>query len=209
MALVKYNYNSISAITSAGTVASGAMVLIKSQTASSSSSISFVHGTSDVVLDSTYPIYKFEFINIHPATATAELQFQANADGATGFNETMTTSVFQTFHYEDDSYTSLNYRTSHDQAQGTSYQSISEDLTDDADGCCSGELFLFAPSSGTYVKHFISTVTTHGHDSTRFTDTKYVSGYFNVTTAIDEIDFKLSTGNMDSGKIKLYGLKDS
>ena len=67
MALVKYNNNSISAVTSAASFPAGALTLIKTLTASSSSTLSFVHGSSDVVLDSTYPIYKFVYINCHPA----------------------------------------------------------------------------------------------------------------------------------------------
>ena len=67
MALVKYNNNSLSAITAAAAIPSGAMTLIKSQTASSASTLSFVHGTSDVVLNNTYPIYLFKLINIHPS----------------------------------------------------------------------------------------------------------------------------------------------
>ena len=55
MALVKYNNNSISAITAASSLASGAMTLIKTVTASSSATVAFEDGTSDVVLDSTYP----------------------------------------------------------------------------------------------------------------------------------------------------------
>ena len=73
MALVKYNNNSISAITDIADSIKGAMTLIKSQTASSSSTISFVDGTSDVVLDNTYPIYLFTFTNIHPATDRVNL----------------------------------------------------------------------------------------------------------------------------------------
>ena len=67
MALVKYNNNSISAVTSTG-LATGSLVPIKTLTASSSATLSFVHGSNGVVLDSTYPIYRFEFINMHPAT---------------------------------------------------------------------------------------------------------------------------------------------
>ena len=85
MALVKYNNNSISAITSTGLTA-GAMTLIKEQTASSSATISFVDGTSDVVLDSTYPIYLFKFIGIHPATNNASLTFQGNVSGGSDYN---------------------------------------------------------------------------------------------------------------------------
>ena len=86
MALVKYNNNSISAITTAGTLATGAMVLIKEQTASSSATISFVDGTSDVDLDATYPIYKFEFINIRGATDDKGLTWNASTDTGSNYN---------------------------------------------------------------------------------------------------------------------------
>ena len=139
MALVKYNNNSISSVTALGSLPAGGLNLITTNTISSG--VSSSDFTSSI--DSTYDTYLFKFINMHPATATAEFQFQGNADGESGFNETMTTSLFQTYHYEDSSYTSLNYRTSHDQAQGTAYQSISDDITNDADGSCSGYLYYF------------------------------------------------------------------
>ena len=75
MALVKHNNNSISAVTSMASLSTGSMTLIKEVTASSDASISFVDGSSDVVLDSTYPIYKFEFINIHAASDDVDFQF--------------------------------------------------------------------------------------------------------------------------------------
>ena len=34
----------------------------------------------------------------------------------------------------------------------------------------------------------------------------YAAGYFNVTAAIDDIQFKMSSGNFD-GKIKMWGVK--
>jgi len=184
----------------------GAWTFIKKLTASGSSSLTFADGTSDVILDSTYKEYVFYFVNIHPATQATELQFQVNASAGSGFNETMTTNLIQTYNYEDSSYTSLNYRNSHDQGQGTAYQSISDDITDDADGSCSGYLHLFEPSSSVFVKHFISRVHTLGHDTTKFADTKFCAGYINTTTAIDEIDFKMSSGNIDAGSIFLHGL---
>ena len=202
MALVKYNNRSILNVTALGSIASGGMNLIATNTISSGvSSSSFTSG-----IDSTYDTYLFKFINMHPATATAEFQFQANASGGSGFNETMTTTMFQTYHYEDGSGQSLNYRTSHDQAQGTAYQSISDDITNDNDGSCSGYLYLFSPSSTTFLKHFISRVNTHGHDTTRFTDTKFCAGIINTTSAIDEISYQMSSGNIDSGVIKMYGI---
>ena len=118
MALVKYNNNSISAITTAGQLASGSMVLIKEQTASSSASISFVHGSSGVVLDSTYPIYVFKYIDCHPATDNVEFQFNMTTDG-TNFNVTKTSSYFNSYQAENNSAQAVGYNTTPDLAQST------------------------------------------------------------------------------------------
>ena len=126
MALVKYNNNSLSAITAASSLPTGAMTLIKEQTASSSSTISFVDGTSDVVLDNTYPVYLFKFINIHPSGDGVRLQFQGNAAGGSGYNETMTTTSFRAYHNEADTDTGFEYVTGTDQAQGTGFQDIND-----------------------------------------------------------------------------------
>ena len=181
------------------------MTLIKSQTASSSATISFVDGTSDVVLDSTYPIYLFKIINAHPGTDDVAFQFQANAAGGSGFNETMTTTTFKSYHNEGDSLNVLSYVAAGDQAQGTSYQGISS-VENDNQESCSGELWLFNPSSTTYVKHFMARF--QDIHSAVSMDT-YTAGYFNTTSAIDEISFKCASGNIDSGTFKLYGIKDS
>ena len=208
MALVKYNNNSISAITAASGLSNGAMTLIKSQTASSSSTISFVHGSSDVVLDSTYPIYLFKFINIHPATDAAEFQFQANASGGSGYNETITSTLFQSIHSEDDtSESGLAYVSANDQANGTAFQDIYLNTGNGNDETCSGELWLYGISSTTFVKHFMSTVQGYHNSSSSFE--YFCAGYFNTTSALDEFQFKFSSGNIDAGTIKLYGIKDS
>ena len=203
MALVKYNNNSLSAITAASSLTTGAMTLIKEQTASSSSTISFVHGTSDVVLDGTYPIYVFKLISIHPS-AEADLQFQGNAAGGSGYNETITSTAFRAFHFEDDSNTSLAYRGDIDQAQGTSFQTLIEKLGNGNDESGSGFLRIFNPSSTTFVKHFIAQ--TNEYNSENVTVTNFVSGYFNTASAIDEIQFKMDSGNIDAGDICLYGI---
>ena len=207
MALVKYNNNSISAVTSAASFPSGAMTLIKTITASSDSTISFVDGSSDVVLDSTYPIYMFTFNNIHPATNGVHFSFQGNAAGGSGFDETITSTAFFAQHREDDSSTSLDYRGDDDLAQSTSFQRLSESLGNANDESLSGTLQIFNPSSTTFVKHFIATIN-YIHQSDRSYNF-YIAGYFNTASAIDEIHFKMSSGNVDSGTIKLYGIKDS
>jgi len=206
VSLVKYNNNSISAVTSAASIPSGALVPIKTLTASSSSTLSFVDGSSDVVLDSTYPIYVFKFINIHPATDGVHFSFQGNASGGSGYNETITSTVFFAHHREDDSASSLDYRSDDDQANGTAFQRLSESLGNANDESLSGTLQIFNPSSSVFVKNFIGTIN-YIHKSSRSYNF-YIAGYFNTQSPIDEIQFKMSSGNFD-GKIKLYGIKDS
>jgi hypothetical protein len=197
------DYNFTGTVTGMGTA--GAMTLIKSITASSSASVSFVNGSNDVVLDSTYKSYKFVFKNIHPGTDNVTLQFQGSTDGGSNYNTTMTTTVFIAKHHEDDSATQLVYRAGQDQAQGTNYQTISEEDGADNDQNTSGELWLYNPSSTTYVKHFMSRISV-AHSADRATDV-YAAGYFNTTSAINAIRFQMSSSsNIDDGTISLYGI---
>ena len=207
MALVKYNNNSISAITTAGTLATGAMVLIKEQTASSSATISFVDGTSDVDLDATYPIYKFEFINLHPSHDNLDLQFNGSIDTGSNYNVTKTTTFFRAEHEEGDGSTELAYKTGRDLAQGTGFATLIGGPGNDNDQATSGYLYLFNPSSTTYVKHFLASLNTSTDDNK--SRNSFVTGYFNTTSAVDAIQFKNASNDIDAGKIKLYGLKDS
>ena len=182
------------------------MTLIKTLTASSSSTLSFVDGSSDVVLDNTYPIYLFKFINIHPATDNVKLTVGFR-DGGTDYDAVKTTTAFYAYHKEDDSGTGLDYSTAYDLAQSTSFQNIAFELGNDNDQCCSGTMHLFNPSSTTFVKHFISNFQNIRYDN--MSENDYVAGYCNTTTAIDGVQFKMTSGNIDSGTIKLYGIKDS
>ena len=203
MALVKYNNNSISAITTAGQLASGSMVLIKEQTASSSSTVSFVDGSSDVVLDSTYPIYKFEFINIHPSTAE-EFMFQGSTNTGSSYGVTITSSAFQGYHYESGGSQGVAYYTADDLAQSTSFASLGRYEGNDNDQNAGGYLTLFNPSSTTYVKHWL-TVYTETFAS-NYTNTTFTGGYFNTTSALTNIKFQYDSGNIDDGKILMFGI---
>ena len=206
MALVKYNNNSISAITSTGLTA-GAMTLIKEQTASSSSTISFVHGTSDVVLDSTYPIYVFKFYDIHVATDDKDFLFNMSVDGGSNYNVTKTTTFFEGYHNEGDSSAGLQYNTGFDLAQSTSGQVLFHSVGNQNDESCAGTLHLFNPSSTTFVKHFLFTGNNYNQDD--FLINAFVGGYGNTTSAVNAVQFSMESGNIDSGTIKLYGIKDS
>ena len=208
MALVKLNNRGVRSATTFGSISGlGEMRFIKKLTASSDSELSFVDGTDDVVLDDTYKEYLFTFNNMHPSATTGNpvLSFQGNAAGGSGYDETMTTTHWRTGHNEDDSDQFLSYNTGGDQAEGTGFQQIVDgDTGGDNDQSCAGYLHLFNPSSTTFVKHFISkTHTSTADDSVR---TTFNAGYFNTTSAIDEIQFKMSTGNIDAGDICLYGI---
>ena len=207
MALVKYINNSLSAVTSTAGMPAGAMTLIKEQTASSSATISFVHGTSDVVLDSTYPIYVFKWINIHQATNVAHLTFQGSTNTGSSYGVAITSTFFYASHAEADGGEQFLYWADRDLAQSTSFQPLGEDAGSDNDQNYCGELWLFSPSSTTYVKNFMSA----GQSTMRsdYTTQVYTGGYFNTTSAIDAIQFKMNSGNMDAGTFKLYGIKDS
>jgi len=205
MALVKYNNNSISAITAASGLANGAMTHIKTLTASSSSTLSFVHGSSDVVLDSTYPIYVFKFYNIHPSNDNKDFSFQASIDSGSNYNVTTTNTLFHAFHYENDSGTPyVAYDTSRDLAQSTSFTVLIDSVGTDNDQNASGYLHLFNPSSTTFVKHFMSNAVTNTQNDGAINC--FAAGYFNTTSAIDAVQFKFSANNIDAGVIKLYGI---
>jgi len=206
MALVKYNNNSISAVTSAASIPSGALTHIKTLTASSSSTLSFVDGSSDVVLDSTYPIYLFKFINIHPATNI--VKFTVNfRDGGSAYDATKTSTYFRARHAEDGSNGQLGYDSGEDLAQGTGVHTLCASTGNDNDQCLAGTLRLFNPSSTTFVKHFIADMSDYRAND--YNAREMTAGYCNVTAAIDGVQFAMSSGNIDAGKIKLYGIKDS
>ena len=209
MALVKHNNNSISAVTSMASLSTGSMTLIKEVTASSDASISFVDGSSDVVLDSTYPIYKFEFFDIHPATDGGRLVFNMSTDSGSNYNVTKTTSFFRAEHNEADTFTSLAYKTSDDLSQSTSDQFLTAGTSNNNDDAVCGYLHLYNPSSTTFVKHFVSRVHSTNSSSAPFSMDDFIAGYGNTTSAIDAVQFKFNSGNIDAGTIKLYGIKDS
>ena len=200
MALNFANNNSLSAISAKPSgLSGGSMNLISTQTASSSSTISFTSG-----INNTYDSYVFKIINMHPASDDAILQFNLSADTGSNYNVTKTSTFFEALHLEDGSEGSLSYVTGRDIAQGTGFADLTQgvDNGNSADGC--GTLQLFNPSSTTFIKNFIFSGNIKGN-GTKCQST-YVAGYGNTTSAVDAIQFKFSSGNIDSGVIKLYGI---
>jgi len=200
MAVLFANNNSLSAITSLpASISGGGMTLLSTTTASSSSTLDITSG-----IDSTYKEYIFKFIDIH-GSAQGSNYFQVNfRDGSTAFDATKTTSLFRTYQFEDDSTAALAYEAEHDLAQSTGALKIAQGISTDNDHCTVGTLHLFDPSNTTFVKHFlVDTQTAHENNASyRW----LVSGYCNTTTAIDGVQFSMSSGNIDSGVVKLYGV---
>ena len=187
-------------------VSLGAMTLIKTLTASSSANLSFVDGSSSVVLDNTYPIYLFKFINMHPATNDVQFYFNASTNSGGAYNAVKTTTVVRASHAESGSGGALSYITGNDKAQASGEQQIGQSGNDN-DQSISGELYLFNPSSTTFIKHFLCTMNYCDHgDESHF---HYYAGYLNTTSAVDAVQFTMSSGNIDAGTVKLYGIKDS
>ena len=199
--LVKHNNNSISSITTPGSLAQGKMTLISEQTASASSSISFTSG-----IDSTYPIYLFKFINLHNSDDDNQFSFNFSTDGGSNYNVTKTSTHFYAIHTEAD-VTAFSYYVGGDLAQSTAFQITTLESGADNDECDVGELYLFNPSSTTFVKHFICTMNETG--AAPRASNNFIAGYGNTTSAINAIQFKYASQNIDSGKIKLYGISGS
>lgn len=207
MPLIKYNNQSLSAITSLpAAIPTGKLKLISSQTASNSASISFTTG-----LNSTYKVYKFVFVNIRPATENASFGFQGSTDGGSNYGVTITSTAFRAMQREDagDTDQQLRYITAEDLAQSTSLQRIADEVNGDADQGMSGSMQMFNPASTVYVKHFISN-TNFAHLGVQpYTENHYVAGYMNTTSAINAIQFKFTSGNITAGKIYLYAIDNS
>jgi len=220
MALTKFNYNSFDVTPAASkalgfnsgangltSISSSSMVLIKTLTASTSSTLSFVDGSSDVVLDNTYPIYRFVYTDIHPSGNGAHLTFNGSIDAGSNYNVTKTSSWFFSYQNETATQTAVTYSTHNDLAQSTAFQITASDIGNGNDESGCGTLDLYNPSSTTFVKHFISRA--HSYNSNDYANDIYIAGYFNDTNDIDAVQFKMNSGTIDAGTIKLYGIKDS
>jgi hypothetical protein len=200
MAIKAANDNSMSNITALPSgVSAKSMILLATETASSSSTISFTSG-----IDSTYKEYVFRFYDIHPSADGEEFTFQADTGTNTSYNQTITSTYFLSEKPEADSGGSISYQDSRDLAQSTSFQHFGVDTGNDNDHASSGFLHIFDPSSTTFVKHFMGTLQqAHQNDLSLV---GYVAGYWNTTTALTRVQFKMSSGTIDAGTIKLYGV---
>ena len=202
MAIKVANNQSLTAITSIPASITGtgsAMTLLETQTASGSATLSF---TSDI--DDTYDEYVFKFYDIHPSSDSNEFQVNFSIDSGSNYNVTKTSTCFESYHKEDGTNGTLTYASSDDLAQSTGFQPITRSIGSDNDQSASGTLILYAPSSTTFVKHFIAT--TNAYIYSDYTFNEFVAGYCNTTSAVNAVQFKMASNNIDAGVIKLYGI---
>jgi len=186
-------------------VATGAMTLIKTITSSNVSDISFVHGTSNVVFDSTYKEYCFKIINMNPATDNHIFQVGFR-DGGSNYDAVKTSSAHRAIVHENGTSAALAYVPNDDLDQSTDYQRLANGVGNAADESLCGVLCISEPSSTTFVKHFWARCQFNEAAAAQGTTDHYVGGYCNTTTAIDGVQFKMASGNFDA-TIKLYGIK--
>ena len=203
MSIVKLNNRGVRSVTAFGSLTSGAMTFIKKLTASSSSTLSFVDGASSVVLDDTYKEYLFTFNNIHPATDNASFTFNMSIDSGSNYNVDKTTTFFYAYQNEAGNQTALQYRTDYD-ITGTGFHILAAEVGNGNDETASGYVHLFNPSSTTFVKHFLSRAS--HYQGSDYMIGNSTAGYGNTTSAVDAIQFKMSSGNIDAGDICLYGI---
>ena len=204
MSIIKLNNRAVKDATAVGSITGlGDLVFISRSTASSSASLSITSG-----INSTYKEYIFMFNNIHPAQdgTNGRLTFNLSIDGGSNYNVTKTTTFFEASHDEGGSSTNLGYESGHDIAQGTGYQNLARSLGNDADHNLGGVLHLFDPSNTTFVKHFIATINTNFAGDPDYSAQSFIGGYANTTSAVNAIDFKCTSGNIDSGTIDMYGV---
>ena len=217
MALSKVDYNSLN-VTAAASKAlkwnssadgfetgdiAGALVLLETQTASGDGTIDFTDN-----IDSTYSEYIFTFTDIHPETNRAIFQFQSDTGTNTSYNIAATASYFQSYHKENDGGAAFGYNGTHDDDQSTSFLNLTVQNSNNNDSCASGTLHIFNPSSSVFVKHFISRFN-HMYEESggdEYSWDNYKAGYFNTTTALTRFQFKYSTGDIDAGTFKMYGV---
>ena len=199
MAIKVANNQSLTAITSIpASITGGAMTLLETQTASSSATIDFTSG-----IDSTYKEYIFVGIDVHPASDDNYLVFNFSADSGSNYNVTKTTTHVRVRHDEDGSDGSIEYLANQDLAQSTSDVRLTF-VGNDNDQSTSFKLQLFDPSSTTFVKHFMADG--NGNEEADRLYRSIVAGYGNTTSAVDAVQFKFASGNIDSGTFKLYGI---
>jgi len=183
-------------------VPTGAMSVMKKLTASSSATLSFVHGSGGVDF-STFKEYLFMFTSIHPETDNVQFTFNGSVDAGSNYNVTKTTTMIDVYQSESNQANVLEFGGG-SLNQATGFQRLVNDQGNANDESLCGYLHLYNPSSTTFVKHFMASFDRIGYNE--YGAQQHYGGYFNNTADIDALQFKFSSGDIDSGTITMYGI---
>ena len=160
--------------------------------------ISFTSG-----IDSTYSAYVFKVYNFHPVDDNAELTFQVNDTDASSYDRPMTSLRVYAYSDEGDSATAFGYDGTNDQSNDANYQSLSDNTGNQDSETSSGSLTLYGLADGTHVKHFVAQFA--NHLGIEYMRSDITTGYIDEATAIDDVQFKASSGNFNA-IITMYGV---
>jgi len=167
------------------------------------SGVTSINFTSDI--DSTYKVYKFVCLEMNPAASGSSVYFTFQG-GAGSYATTMTSTFWKTAHYIGGA-AGEGPDMGLGQHQESGYQKLFQGPGPGSTESVASELYLFNPSSTTFVKHFICVTTgIYGPYATRGVTNTQVAGYFNVTSAITSIGFKLDDDSAFDATIQLWGL---
>lgn len=176
----------------------GSLVFISSQTASSSSTVNFTG------LNSTYDVYMIQFSKVKCATNGVSLYARVGAGGGPTYQSGASDYGYSVFYHN------INGTYSQTQSISSSFMQISSgNLIDNTTTySASGSFFIYAPSSTSEYKNFLSSIMHRGQNFAGFSVCTS-GGVYNSTTAITAVQFLMSSGNISSGVFKLYGIRNS
>ena len=156
-------------------------------------------GVSDVTIssniDSTYKNYMFDIINLHPATDNTTFRMQFVQSGSV-----TTSSIYDYAFHRVQSDNSDSYDYTFDDPQ----ISMLVNLGNANDEAVSGRVFLHEPSNTTFNTHS-AYYFTYCNNADKLVHTNG-GGRIESATAVTGVKFFMSSGNIDSAIIKLYGI---
>lgn len=177
----------------------GSMVLLEQHTGSNSSSLDFTNCVS-----SNYDEYMIEIIGLKPATNTTDLYMRMSTDGGATF-ETGTSY----------SYDHFVWRTGGSATGGAtaqrqivmSYNGSSDHISNAASGeQVNGKITLFTPLDTVLFK-VISGRMVYRDTAGPFRVANELRGAYESTSPINAFRFLMSSGNIESGTIRVYGVR--
>ena len=165
--------------------------------------------------------------SLHPQTDNVNFVFSTNMSGDAGGDfdvNVMNSTFYQSYHKEDGSDSNLAYSSGNDVSNedGIVFVPLLAGLQNDADSSASGVFTWYGPIGinavvGTYGRYYgfqkqwISRFNFQNSDPHYTTDSNTAGQMGNYNTdhswqGHTEIRFKMSSGNIDAGEVKMYGL---